>query len=500
MALAETRARVLSRLLYRPEAQSYRDLVDGAIRDAVVSIWSARDWVFATKSVTLDWPPDELGSDTNICSVTNGSRLVTFETVQDWLDMDATRRAEPGRSWIGQHFVVQDVVYTIVDVGISSDTIILDRPVRLDSVETALDYDAWEARWTWHYLPDDCARVLGVTVGYEGGQTTPRRLTMLDDLDAERMWLQPANGGNPLYYRFGGRMDLPGAGSLTATIASSASAVSDDYGFSGTTDRYVELAWSYALGPYLGPVSDSAVVQITSDQTSCRVDLSLLDVYGAAAAAADTPDYTAAPVPGPHETYRKIILHNSNIDPTTGVRLGEPCWRIVNRWSARTTQAYDDQSPLAVLDTDSTVSINQPHQISAMGQRIRTPDGLYEAVSMWPRPITATREQPSPGGLVPTEDRTRYVLRCQVRPPAPTEKTDPLGLPQEFEPIVVAWAQSILLDTHGDAQGAAGAMTSAMSQLKRVAGRYTVRADSNHVRGDWDSSIVRPWHIYTRVT
>lgn len=481
------RDRVFSLVDYKPEAAVAKDEVDQKLNEALQTIWDAKPWNFAERTAELPVFPD-IDADTSglTCHVTLDSREVVFSATVPELYPDSVQE---GVRWIGQTFHTGSRNYRIQSVNSAGDTIILDEPIRYASVNTTATPTDWELRQSEIWLPEDCAEVLGVTdADNVVTTTTPRQAGGLLPRRAEDLGLRAELEGVPDSYIPLPDLEIPAAGTIVLTT-SEQNTQDNTYGIPG--GRFVQLAWAFSWANRVGPLSEYATVELPDPAKFYSILLAFYAADGFTAAQSDgPPDYDTRPFPLAYEGLRKRVFFNSNIDPTTGDRIGLPCWRECSRRALLATPTEGDSYPLEFADTSAIGAVNQSWQISPGNRRVRTqPDGTYQRFRLYPRPNSTLLEYPqvilasgSFPHVAPKMKFRRLHVRYRARPPLMAEANDAPACPLELHLDIVHLVAAQLL-MRWDPPAAARYEARVDAHLGKLASKYVARTDVTLIRG-----------------
>lgn len=509
MRMKERRERVKAILDYKPDSQVASDDIDQALNDALEYVWDARAWTFAEAETTLNLTPD-VSDATNTLAYTNDSRSVFFASDIRELYQDANGQR---KTWVGQFLCIDGFDYRIMDVP-TSDTIILWEPVRSIAGTFSNVTTSWSLKAAELYLPEDLGEILGLAdkdIPIAGQM--PRKFSGLPARKAEDLDLRLDQTGTPSCYIVQENLNVPPAGSTALQVVNNPDAMhanDSDYGF--YTARYMEITWAFASGGRFGALAEPAVCQITEGVwNGQKVVISLTMPDGYTDAETRTPDYANRPWPLDVEGWKKVFFFNDNLDMSTGLRRGLPCWKIITqpRVPLDKTDLVDNQQasyPLEIADTSSTATLNNDEQMHSGNRRVHhDPDGVWQRVRLWPRPSSVTRtitqENIGQGRIAPAENLHPVHLRYRMRPPTLSENGDTDPMPHELHKVVVQKAVAILLPGLGDPKLAADYELLVTTALKRLSAKYTSRIDETYVRGQWGGSGGYQWPtsvVFTR--
>lgn len=493
MRLKELRERDKSLTSYQAESATFHNDVDGDLNEALEEVWTYKHWTFRERVVAIDILPDVLPSNSRSIDVTaaNDSRYVEGFSLPD-LWPDRNLQATPDRTWIGQTLHIYGRDYTIQEVqgeG-SDDAIITTEPVRLPSGSSD-DTGEWELRFTHLRLPADCQEILGlVDADTPLARGSARgKLVGLAARRAEEVDLRVDVTGEPECYVVEPPLVVPAAGTTTAAwVAGAVDPVSDTHGFS--VHRWYEVTWAYAIGGRIGPLAEPATVEMKPSGTHAgHMLVSMFEADGLTPAECANQDFANQPYPLSGEGLRKVLFSNTNIDPTTGERLGLPCWtEITAAASLAATQV--DAFPLTCIDVESALQVNQPKQMLPKNKKLtRDPDGVHLQVRLWPRPTTGVdlydEADLSVSRTAPKVVLKRYLLRYLARPPKLCEASDTPAMPTEFHQVVLWKAVAVMLRRCGDAKMADDYEKRATNKMDSLVNAHTHRADIANRRGGW---------------
>lgn len=491
MRLKELRDRVKAIAAYKAEAQAFHDDVDDDLNDALAELWTSRIWTFRVREGRLLWMPDvtvEIDVDGPIAR--NDERLIEEipSPANAFLYQDAYTEADEGMTWVGQTVEVLGRDYEIQNFPTQA-SLMTTEPVRFRDDDTSPVELVFKQYWA--ALPVDCAEVLSLASTdspIDGQATGPIDGLPMRVADSEAL-LRMDVTGNPECYIPLSPLVIPPGGKTTLTWNSSIGAsVSDTYGFG--TQRYYEITWAFERAGRFGPLAEPATIQVFPSTTVGNIRVNFLAGDATTAAITDGADADKRRYPLAFEGYRKVLFVNSNIDPTTGDRLGRPCWRRVTRRAAVSTENEYDSYPLLVEDTAAYGTINQPHQVSAGNPRLHyETDGHHPRVRLYPRPSTADADYPleslALGRVAPLQAYSIYRLRYLARPPLLIENGDTPPMPGEFHQILTWMAGAALLRRCGDEKMARTYEERAAKKVDSLTAAHTVRVDLQFRMGSW---------------
>lgn len=492
MRLKEMRERVKSLTSYQAESATFHADVDADLNEALEEVWTHKHWTFRDRVVAIDIMPDIEGN-VEVTAFNDVRYIEGFTVPILWPDRNLQVR--PERNWIGQVLHIADRDYTIQEIqgeG-SDDAIITTEPVRLESGGSLATSD-WSLRQVHLRLPADCAEILGMVDADTPfpAASASGRIPGLPARRAEELDLSSDVTGTPECYVVEPPLIVPAAGKTTATwVAGGAPAASNTFGF--TAVRYYEITWAYSIAGRIGPLAEPATVQVfpAGSVNAGNILVSLFHEDGTTPALCENPSsFSQQPWPMPGEGLRKQLYLNTNIDPTTGERLGLPCWVEVNRHSAIAAQEHDTY-PLTILDLASTATINQPAQMNPKNPRLtHDPDGVHLQVRLYPRPNTADAEYDQEtifsGRTAPKLQMKKFLLRYLARPAKLAEAADSPAMPTEFHQIIIWKAVATLLRRCGDGRMASDYEKRAEAKMNSLVNAHTHRQDLGTVRGGWN--------------
>ena len=493
--LKQLREYVTAHSDYRPANSEYRDFVNGAVNEAYFRLYMERPWTFrhveaeaflqsalnnaeATSDLARRGIPL---SDPNGVGLfyRAGSRLVTFNapvlrlggfseipmTRWDWIGQDLVDRT-------GQVHKIQWIESGVDPANYPNTRVFVDTPFR----EAALagvnpDYE-WEIIPRRAFLPPTVAQVSSATLldtPYRNA-SSPRQWNLdvvtHDYFRASRPPYDLDSGSSePSYLVLDNFEQIPPASGWNIEITTPGGAT--------LAVGFYELAWCF-LGPGRahGPLSEPTTVEITELGQAIQFIFAGPDGDPLGSYAIINESYAGGPrfqqSGGPYGPAGQSGMHqaampkglfiNTNVDPTTGERLGPP------RWQSIPAGAFIPQADFTSGDYAIGFA-NQPYDATASGtivnggwlrsfaqtQTYRDCGGMIQAGSVYPylspgsgfdlAPAPNTDYDPIPPsplaeGTVLEQKQLALTLGYWLKPEPLTLDTSVPAMPPEFHQII----------------------------------------------------------------
>ena len=482
MNLQELRNKIKNITDYNPEVQSYLDDLDRLINDSYCNIYTAKRWNFAQETKYIDIFPDVVPSAILTAAITDGSRQVTFSVdVQAFKDYPV--------EWEGQIFQYDNRDYTIDQV-INFNEIRLREPFRGTTSATASN---WRIAHRHYNLPADLIEILNLQhadapVGGNNNVLHGKKASLSRRRAEELNLLIDFTADYSEAYIMETPVDIP-AGKKFGPATITTTGVNNGLSFS----TYWEFAWAFLWDGVVGPLSEPQIVntgtgdpagfpiinlhlQQWDDQpTEARAFNSALDIY-----------------PSPLESFKKVLVYNSNFDHNTGERRGLPCWRYVS--SAAILIDRDDWQPYIIADTSPDAVISGITMVSAGQPRYIEIDGQHQRFRPYPRPQGSDKSYAlDQGNELWAREFRQWILRYLAKPKLLCSSTDTPEMPYEFHQLIV---YSVLFEvfTKGNNSSMAAMYNKKIEDaVKVLERRYIDRTDTFWQRGQFGFSHNGVW-------
>jgi hypothetical protein len=442
MNLEELRQEIFELTNYSPDNIDYIKLVDRQINAAYQYILGYKPWIFSIKEAYLDIYPDLVPAQDTASPVAdvsatfaNGSRHVEFSGKLFHLGF-----GDYGDTWQGQIFELLGNEYEILSV-IGEDEIVLKDPVRTTAVGIT-ESEEWTIKHRYYTLPQDCLyliRWVQLDRPVDGaGHVVAQAETIINNYNynsfnrdyaaeyATEIYMEPD-------------LKIPSAGKtvITATNQSDTTMFPD-----GT---YVQLTWCFQKDGKWGPLAEPTPItelnagglDYNSITLSCKdITVDSANLRGNVIIT-DPADWSMRPKPHPLEGLKKAIFFNSNIDQSTGLPLGEPCWVQVNNYHPTNTTT-DETQPLVIGYDDYTESIFYLKQLDPYFKRYLS--NSIKRVRPYPR-INSYDIRQALSDTVYGDLEGRQFKQVAIQY---VYKPDPLTLPFDVPEIPVEYHQLIV--------------------------------------------------------
>lgn len=500
MNLKELRKRIKTYTDYAPENFAYDRDLDDIINDAYNRLWLSHRWTFATRDSWIEVFPDLSHNNTGLtCSFTDGQRLVDFGLGAEFNFIVHRRKFVEGNiiELFGREYTISKVI--------DDRRLAVTEPIRIvDTSGTSgeiEDYKEWRIKFRFYNLPKDCLDILG--------------LAQRDAPTAAR-----GSGGNPPFGKiqqlsqrhdqeFGLRQDQtnPWATAyvpVTPTIVPSAFKLEHEWidnsnnphgitgDFDDNTDKFYEVAWAFVSPDgSVGSLSEPHMFERPSSSGTSGFSLFLhfltFDDKPVQSPATTASYSTGTGLLRRFEGMRKRLFYNSNIDPSTGRRLGSPCWQ---QMITGTAQINTEEDVLDTEDTDATATVTSYASFAPGTARWNWNGRMYNKIRPFPRISDESIQYDFVGSVnnIPVDPtvparNADYFKRLEIiyhRSPQPLRlDTDTPELPHEGHHVVFQLALADVLRKNGDITSAREYERQAQIVIDEMARRFTIRQDNN---------------------
>jgi hypothetical protein len=494
MNLADLRSKVKSITDYSPELATYNVQMDDLINDSLYSIWTSKRWRFAQVRDIMKVYPD-LSSSTVTATLTNGSRQVIFSAAVQMITAEqtsgpfssqsfSTAYGSSGSAYEGEIFASGGREYNILKV-VSTTEIRLDEQYR---GPTGATFD-WKVKKRFYDLPDDCLELLNISqrdVPAAGGQRPPHgKLSGLSKRREEELNLREDYTATfAECYIDTPPVNVPPGEKLIL--------IADDSPAGPTIPSlyYVELCWAFHyFGAKIGPLSEPLLYRTTSTPgfghaitVGFRSFDDKLIVAQAFALGVDR-------VPNKYEGLRKVLFFNQNLNPTTGKRLGLPCWRAITGGGATGDEggAPDSGKPILVSDEFSQITLQHINQFNPGNPRYAEWDGSHPRIRPYPRIVGSDFFNAQLVGEISAAEE--YFRRLEIRyfkkPTRMVLSTDTPQMPHEFSQLVVYGVLEDVYNKSGNFELANAYRKKIDKSIVGLERRYIDSIDTNFQRGSF---------------
>lgn len=516
MNLSDLVSKVKNVTDYSPELKTYNEQLSELLNDSYSNIWTAKRWRFSQVREYMKIYPDlSYGLTGKNASIQNGSRKVTFsgsvpmllaeQTMGPYSSQSfSTAYGDQGSAYEGQIIQLAGREYNILKV-VSDTELHLDEQFR---GTTNTDNTDWIIKKRFYDLPDDCQELLSLSQrdipGGAGKQPTFGKIEGLSKRREEELGLrEDYSAAFAECYIDTPPINVPPAEKFkTISIAATASSLP-------ATTSY-ELCWAFHYwGAKLGPLSESIIVTTGAAEDILGVPATYtitlqFTSFDDKPIVADAFNFISDRTPNKYEGLRKVVFFNQNFNPTTGKRIGLPCWRALTNGDTSAGQegsAVTAGRPVLVSDEVSTIAISHSNQFNPGNPRYLEWDGTIPRIRPYPRISTSdyhnalvTGNGESPGA--DEEYYRRLEVRYSKKPLRLVLSTDTPQMPAEFHQLVIYGALEDIYNKSGNLELALAyrkRIDKAMVQLEK---RYVDSIDMVFVRGSFTTSRFSGFPIY----
>lgn len=482
MNLRTIKSLLKSKMDYNPPNVNYGKDLDQLINLAYFDLYNNFPWSFKEASYLLQMLPDLEPSILPgiTASYDDGRRIVTFSGPIPIL--------EHKKNLIeGNVIELESRAYQIVQV-LSQTQLTVSEPLRIVGAVTNITTSNWKIMQVFHYLPNNLSELLNVSEPFLSSQGrmnyTVSVIQPLPQRIEERFLRSPLEVTNiPEYYVHVPPSVLPAAEKLGVEFAASESSTIP-------AARYFELCWAFmspdqVIGPLSEPKSFNSPISLQPTTYTMTVNFltfddnpveSLNTVYNA------DDQFQQRPLEG----LRKVLFYNANMNPATGEKYGEPCWRMVI--NADGTVLNDDF--LTADDIDSNINITRIESLTTVGTNRADTYKPLGKLRFWPRPNGYKFEYDEWTGVIAEPYRQqeyfrRIEIRYRKRPYPLSLATDAPDMPYELINVMV---NKVLVDVYnkcGLPQMAAIYQRDYDDQLKLALRKYITNQDQHYSKGRW---------------
>lgn len=478
------------------------------VNDAYFTIWNSKRWKFAQVKDHLKVYPDlSYGNTGQVVSVVNGSRMVVFSGAVPMLLTEntmgpyssqsfSTAYGSTGSAYEGEIFQVDGREYNIIKV-VGPTVIQLDEQYRGGTVATNSN---WKIKKRYYDLPDDCLELLNLSqrdVPSASGQRPPHgKLFGLSKRKEEEFNLREDYTATfAECYIDTPPVNVPPAEKFTQ--------ISDDATIEGTipSNYYIELCWAFHYwGAKIGPLSEPFLLKTgatpqppISPYHAMTLQFTSFDDKPIAAQAFN---FVNDRVPNKYEGLRKVLFFNQNINPSTGKRLGLPCWRMVSQGAPTGLEGgtVNAGKPLIIDDESSQCTLLYLNQFNSGNPRYVEWDGSIPRIRPYPRIVgydlhnnLAIGSEGAPGA--DEEYYRRLEVRYFKKPLRMTLSTDVPQMPHEFHNLVVLKALEDVYNKSGNLELADKYSRRIEKEIKKLEARYIDSVDTTFVRGSFANTV-----------
>lgn len=495
MNLADLRSKVKNITDYSPDLSAYNTQIDDLINDAFYSIWTSKRWRFAQVRDILKVYPD-LSSSTVTATLTNGSRRVVFSAPVYMLIAEqtsgpfgsqsfSTAYGSSGSAYEGEIFASAGREYNIIKV-VSTTEIRLDEQYR---GTTGATFD-WKVKKRFYDLPDDCLELLNLSqrdIPAAGGKRPPHgkisglskrreeEINLREDYTAT--WAECYIDTPPVNVPPGEKLIL----------------IADDSpaGVTIPANYYVELCWAFHYwGAKIGPLSEPLLYKTSSVAGGHNITVGFRS-FDDKVIAAQTFSLALDRVPNKYEGLRKVIFFNQNLNPTTGKRIGLPCWRAITGGGQVGEEGgtADSGKPILISDEISQVTLQYINQFNPGNPRYAEWDGSIPRIRPYPRIVGSDFYNPQVEGEIsaPEEYFRRLEIRYFKKPTRMVLSTDTPQMPHEFSQLVVYGVLEDVYNKSGNFELANSYRKKIDKSIVGLERRYIDSIDTNFQRGSFTS-------------
>jgi hypothetical protein len=476
--------------------------------DAYFTIWNSKRWKFAQVKDHIKVYPDlSYAMNSRTAAVTNGSRKIIFSGPVPMLFAEATMGpyssqsfstayGSTGSAYEGEIFQAGGREYNIIKV-VSTTEIHIDEQYRGTTNLVAQD---WKVKKRYYDLPDDCLELLNLSqrdVPSASGQRPPHgKLFGLSKRKEEEFNLREDYTATfAECYIDTPPVNIPPAEKFVQ--------ISDDATIEGTipSDYYIELCWAFHYwGSKLGPLSEPILVKTGSTPQPPISPYHAITLqftsFDDKPIAAQVFNYLTDIVPNKYEGYRKVLFFNQNINPSTGKRLGLPCWRMVSQGYTSGTEGstVGAGKPLLISDELSQCTLLYLNSFNPGNPRYVEWDGSIPRIRPYPRIVGwdfHNNPQISTEELPPADEEyfRRLEMRYYKKPLRMCLSTDVPQMPHEFHNLVVLKALEDVYNKSGNLELADKYSRRIEKEIKKLEARYIDSVDTTFVRGSFANTV-----------
>jgi hypothetical protein len=361
--LSDIRQTVYDRSSREVDRLDYKVMVDRAINSAHRLVWNVAAWPETYRETYIDVRPDITGST---------SLALTGTVMGRQIDFSSAVRELGGHlgfnDWYGQDIEIEGRDYSIL--WIESDTrLYINEPLRTTgSASGTIAYTDWKIKHRYYDLPPDCAKVTSVSQQTRPipGQSTWEALgvPIVDSLSPVDDHDQASSQATKVF-----KVPFP---RIPPGEMISGSVTNTSYAFAIPNASKVELAWCFARGNQYGPISSGTILETNASQNGTftltfkdRLGRVYQDLGGAARSQTDKA------YPLRNEGFFKRVVWNANLDPTTGLRNGEPDWHFVSQFHP-SGSIQIEHLPASASHNTGTMTISFAGQIDPSFDRWRS--------------------------------------------------------------------------------------------------------------------------------
>ena len=474
---------------YSPSNGPYDNYLDRMANQAMREIWEMEMWNFAVREVFLDTHSDVTGSG-QTATLTNMSRNVIFSSaVGDF----GSGFIDQQDDWQGQYLELLGRDYQISKI-INSASIYVTEPVRLETATATTGSRSWKLKYRDLRLPEDCVELLTFSSQdrpIPGSQPSQAGSLPIVANNDPRYRADQTSDRAALVFKSPDLRIPPGQ-----NLSSSLNSVNSLQVSAFPNGWYGEFAWAYQYANQYGTLSSASIIGPTAGVGTTRstITISFLDKQGQLAF---TPSNTAldSTFPVRNEGLKKRVFFNVNLDPTTGERLGLPCWLAV--LDNHTTGSQTDHLPLTALDTDSSVTITTLRSCDPSNPRYV--EHVTQQVRPYPRISTFDKQYPqyqiNADHVANKERFKQVVVQYLSRPPELLLDEDVPALPSEFHQLIVYKALENIFVKKNELTKAAFYADKFQREIKSLKNRYLNPSLAGLARRSrWTSGS--PWENY----
>lgn len=467
---------------YAPPNVNYAKDLDQLINSNYFDLYNFFPWNFKEEAAFLQLLPDLEPSILPgiTASYSDGRRIVTFSAPIPIL--------EHKKDLIeGNLIELEGRAYQIVQI-LSSTQLTVTEPLRIVDGVASIVTSNWKIMQVYHYLPNDLSELLNVVEPFLESQGrsnyTVNVIQSLPQRLEERFLRSPLEVTNvPEYYVHVPPSTLPPAEKLgvefeaneTSTIPSS---------------RYFELCWAF-MSPdkVIGPLSEPKLFSspTTGQPLTYTMIVNFLTFDDNPVESLNIVYNTDSQFQQrPFEGLRKVLFYNSNMNPTTGEKYGEPCWRMV----INADGSVNNDDFLTAADIDSSVNITNIASLTTVGTPRADAYKPLGKLRFWPRPNGYKFEYEEWSGLIAQPYRQqeffrRIEIRYRKRPYPLSLATDAPDMPLELVNVVVNKVLADVYNKCGLPQMASIYMREYDDQLKLAMKKYITNQDTRYSKGNW---------------
>lgn len=475
---------------WHPDNVSYQQFVDRVINLALQEIWTTKPWTFATEQKFLDIYPPIDGQTLGIqLLASNMSRLITFSA-----DVELLGYPHYHRTWAGQIITIEDRDYTILQVS-NENTIILAEPFRVQNSSDTHVIDDWKIKHPTYRLPQEATQLLNFYQMDRPINSRNPSWTTITPIGQNINYRTNQEGDVATYVCLEPSLRVPPAHKISMEV-SGGSAPSDQDGIPDGT--WVEFAWAFRDGDFIGPLSDSVKQELSEGGGSGwnTVEITCLTANNKEVKLETRSQLEIPYPPSPAAGLEKVLFFNINIDPDDGTTMGNPCWVQVKDFKPDGAQMEYQQ--LAALSSSSTIEVLYDGCLDAMNTRYVS--GPVLRIRPYPTIVSGDVSYPASDldgyASAPAREFRQVMIQYAKQPKELVLDQDEPDLPPEFHQLIVYKALQNIFVRKNEFSLAPFYEQKYQVEIQKLFGSYTTPAQHGNIkfgqRGSNYPAILKP--------